>query len=399
MKDTYKALLIGLGSRILVVAVVVLASVLIASNGNLAADHSRVPIISLFDRWDSGYYVSIAKNGYPAGYPSHNFWTDKHFNAYMPNPPLAMPQWAFFPLYPAAMRVVSQLFFPFRSAVNGLDVAGFIVSNVAFFFAIYFFYKLTNKIFESPQIALLATAFFSFWGGALFYSAVYSESLFMALTLAAFYYLEADEVPIAALFGFLAAFTRSDGFLIFIPFLVYGLQSMKNKPKMLQLLACSAFVASPFLNFQLIGYEVAGRVFPITLLARNLNWQVYPVLWKQLATINPGYSLFYSVGLLLILMPAIYLTVHKLSGSNGDDPKTEADLLKYWFFYAATLLVILFDSNVYSTIRYAVPMLPIYWVSAVVYKKNRYAGGAILWVTTGMLIIGCVLFETRGYFM
>jgi Gpi18-like mannosyltransferase len=67
---------------------------------------------------------------------------------------------------------------------NAVELAGFIVSNIAFFISIYFFYKLTNKIFNSTQIALVATAFFSFWGGAVFYSAIYTEALFMALALA-----------------------------------------------------------------------------------------------------------------------------------------------------------------------------------------------------------------------
>jgi len=65
MKETPKALLIGVLSRLLVIAVVILASFLIVPTGNIVASHSNLPVISLFDRWDSAYYVSIAKNGYP----------------------------------------------------------------------------------------------------------------------------------------------------------------------------------------------------------------------------------------------------------------------------------------------------------------------------------------------
>jgi len=83
------------------------------------------------------------------------------------------------------------------------------------------------------KIALVATAFYSFWGGAVFYSAIYSEALFMALALGAFYYLEEDKLPTAVLLGFLVSFTRSNGFLMCIPFLIYALQSTKTNPKRL----------------------------------------------------------------------------------------------------------------------------------------------------------------------
>ena len=77
-------------------------------------------------------------------------------------------------------------------------------------------------------MALVTIAFYSFWIGSVTLSAVYSESLFMALTLAAFYFLEKGRLYKATFFGFLASFTRSDGFLIFIPFVIYAIQELHN---------------------------------------------------------------------------------------------------------------------------------------------------------------------------
>ncbi len=71
---------------------------------------------------------------------------------------------------------------------NATVLSGFIMSNIAFFVSVYFFYKLTNKIFSSTKIALASVAFYSFWIAASFYSAIYSEATFMALALGAFYY-------------------------------------------------------------------------------------------------------------------------------------------------------------------------------------------------------------------
>jgi Gpi18-like mannosyltransferase len=247
----------------------------------------------------------------------------------------------------------------------------------------------------------VATAFYSFWGGAVFYSAIYSEALFMALALGAFYYLEEDKLPIAVIFGFLASFTRSDGLLICIPFLIYALQSIKNKSKTVKLLISSALVASPFLIFQFIGYIVAGGVFPITVVAHNLNWGIYPLLTTQLASISSTRSLiaFYILGLMLILLPTAYFVSRLCSRSIKNNLIQESKRLKYWAFYAAMVFVIIYQSYIFSIIRYALPMLPIYWVSAIIFNKNRWIGIAIFAVMTGMLIIGSYMFEIGGSFM
>jgi len=401
MKDIRKALLTGLSSRILVIGVFVLCSVLFTTSSLQPATHitNPLPIVNLFNRYDSGFYISIAKNGYPTGYPNISFWTGRYINPNVSHTELAKPDWAFFPLYSAVIKALS-LPFMSLSVADATELAGFIISNVAFFFSVYFFYKLTNKIFSSMQIALVATAFYSFWGGAVFYSAIYSDALFMALALGALYSLEEDKLPTAVLLGFLATFTRSDGLLICIPFLIYALQSIKNKSKTIKLLTCSALVASPFLIFQLIGYEVAGGVFPVTLVAHNLNFAIYPLLSTQLASISSSRILtFYIIGLVLIFLPTAYFISRLCSKSIKNNLMQDAKQLKYWAFYAAMIFVIIFQSNIYSIIRYALPMLPIYWVSAIIYTKNRLIGIVIFAVITGMLIIGSYMFETGGPFM
>src|SRR5208283_5271326 len=103
--------------------------------------------------------------------------------------------------------------------------AGFFVVNISFLASAYFLFKLTNKIFNSSKIALLTVLFYSFYGASSFFSSIESEALFMALALAAFYYLEENKIVHASVFGFLASLTRSDGFLIAIPFFIYAFQT------------------------------------------------------------------------------------------------------------------------------------------------------------------------------
>ena len=388
MRDLHKVLLIGSSSRILVLALFVLFGFLFGCSSAQAGLYlsNPLPVVNLFNPSDSIIYIDIAKGGYPIS----------------SNPALPRPEWAFFPFYPATMKAASVIFTPFMSSANAVELAGFIISNAAFFLSIFFFYKLTNKIFNKPQIALAATAFYSFWAGSIVYSAVLSESLFMALLIGAFYFLEEDKLQYAVPLGFLAAFTRSDGFLACIPFLVYALQSYKNRPKTLKLLASSAFVAAPFLIFQIVGYEVAGHVFPITVLAHNLNWQIYPFVTTQFGIFlsdSTSLSAFYIMGLALIFLPTAYFISRLFFKPIKNSLIQESKQLKYWVFYASMAFVILFQSFICSTLRYAVPMLPIYWVSALIYSKNRAVGLVLFGVMTAMLIFSAYLLETGGRFM
>jgi hypothetical protein len=91
MNSTKKALLIGLSSRILVIAVFVLCSVLFTVSSAQEAVHQTnpLPFVNLFNRWDSSSYVGIANNGYPTGYPNINDWNGRYFHASVANPVLA----------------------------------------------------------------------------------------------------------------------------------------------------------------------------------------------------------------------------------------------------------------------------------------------------------------------
>ncbi len=401
MKETYKVLLIALSSRLLVALLLVLFNYLFGYQTGYQIGTIDLPFVNLFFRMDSPHYLDIALNGYPHGYPDVSTWTNGVSEAVIPV--LAYPQWAFFPLYSAVMRAFGLLLMPFYSVSNALIVAGFLISNFCFFVSTYFLFKLTNKLFNSTKIALVTVAFYSFWIGSVTLSAVYSESLFMALTLASFYYLEEGRFYKATFFGFLATFTRSDGFIIFIPFFVYAIQQLKtlktekmqSLKKSLRLVGFSGIVASPYLLWNIEGYFVAGGVFPVQVISRNLNWGVFPNLYLQFTdgTVRlPVQQAYLILGILFILIPTVYPIVKTRRLIT-----TEAQTLKYWAFYFAMLYVLITQSSVFSVIRYAIPLLPIYWVSAKIYGKNRFAGGIIFVIMTGLMILSTYFFETGNY--
>ena len=165
-------MLIALTSRILVILIMVFYV------AHFTIGMNQYGFVGTFYRDDAYSYVLLAQNGYPAGQTLSN----------------VSLQWAFFPLFPVAIGALATPLLPFFPSTNSSMAvflwSGFFVVNISFLASSYFLFKLTNKLFNSSKIALLTVLFYSFFGASSFFSLIESEALFMALALAAFYYLE-----------------------------------------------------------------------------------------------------------------------------------------------------------------------------------------------------------------
>jgi hypothetical protein len=138
-------------------------------------------------RFDSGYYLAIARHGYgPAG----------------------SGKLAFFPLYPLAIRAVS--------LVTGSAVAaGALISSAAFLTALVLLHRLTDlelgRRAADATVLLLAFAPLSFY-----FTAVYTESLFLALAVGAVLAARSGRWRLACGLGALATLTRPTGILLVV---------------------------------------------------------------------------------------------------------------------------------------------------------------------------------------
>ena len=369
-----KVFLIGLSSRLLIFAVSFLTSIFFSS----AKIVSSIPTINFFSQWDGAWYTQIALYGYPAG-----------------SSPLS-GNWAFFPLYPFLMRGLGTPFFGLMSSTEAVVVSGFLLSNVLFFVSLFLFYKVTKIIFGKNGFALISTVFFAFWPGALFYSTVYSESLFMTFALGAFYLLEKGKSGKSAVLGFFAALTRSNGFLIFIPFVYNGLQTRKYRTAVLQTIV----IALPYLLFNVYGYFSTG-LFPVREIVYNHIWGTSRLTLTQITSDQIGYTGLFSLEAMLILLPfAWFLFTEKVPISDFVMGLVgERKDLKYWAFSIYILLVLLFYSDPQNLHRYALPILPLYWVSAIIWGKNKKIGKVMLVVSTAILIIGTILFTSGNIYL
>jgi Mannosyltransferase (PIG-V) len=145
-------------------------------------------------RWDSVWYLTIAKFGYQAG--------DQHLSFY-PH------RLAFFPLYPWLIRALG---FITRSDL----VAGVLISLVAFAIALFVLHRLVSLDF-SEEVARTTVMLVAFSPMAMFFSAVYTESLFLALSLGSIYAARREQWLVAGVFGGLAAVSRNGGIALLLP--------------------------------------------------------------------------------------------------------------------------------------------------------------------------------------
>jgi hypothetical protein len=92
------------------------------------------------------------------------------------------PQTAnFFPLYPLLLRLAG-------GNIIVMSAWGVLLSNAAFAVALYYLYCLT-RLDCNARLARLAVMVLAFFPTTAYFSAVYSESVFLLLSVAAFYYV------------------------------------------------------------------------------------------------------------------------------------------------------------------------------------------------------------------
>jgi hypothetical protein len=153
--------------------------------------------------WDGGWYQQIATEGY----------ADRNATA-------------FFPLYPVLIGSVSRL------VHIPVDVAGVLTSNALFLTALFLLHRLVRGTYDrnvaDRSVWLLALCPVSF-----FFSAVYTESLFLALMVASVVAAREGRWTLAAIALLLTSLTRSAGVLVAVPLAIAAVDQYGWRPRRL----------------------------------------------------------------------------------------------------------------------------------------------------------------------
>ena len=141
-------------------------------------------------RWDSVWYLTIAQHGYGQ----------------------QAARTAFFPLYPLMIRGVGFV-------IGSNLLAGVLISAVSFLVALVLLHRLVALELDG-ELARVTVMLVAFSPMAYFFSAVYSESLFLALSLACIWQARLGHWAWAGLWGGLGAAERGNGIALLVPLLV-----------------------------------------------------------------------------------------------------------------------------------------------------------------------------------
>jgi len=202
-----------LSSRLLVYAVALFASLRLGADGSANAakfdDESLTHplggfgdiLFSPLARWDSVWFLGIAHHGYDGG-----------------------PDTAFFPLYPLLVRT---LVLPHPSEA-ALLVSAYVVSLACFLGALWLLQRLVELELGRP-VAVATVWLVALFPASLFFGAPYSESLFLLVSVGAFYAARTSRWAWAGALAAAAAATRSAGIVLLVPLLVLWLDSRPRR--------------------------------------------------------------------------------------------------------------------------------------------------------------------------
>lgn len=305
-----------------------------------------------FYRWDSVWYISIADGGY-------NYSTEHNSSI------------AFFPLYPFIIYIVN--------AITSLRLgwSGFLASIIFAFLSSYIFLKLLELDYnksESEKIWLI----WLFYPASFFLVSVYAESLFIFLSLLAFYFARKNQW---LKWGVAAAFlviTKPYGVFI-LPVSVYEHWKMTgkifNKYLIFPIVSLGIFFIYNYLKFgTFLAFAKTqttwGRSFAnpfLIVISYTKHIFVNGLKSEPYLVINLGALLFFFVGILLFML-------------KRGKPS--------YILYSVLLIVpAIFSGTFTSLYRYVLSSFAIFLGIGLFLTNHKYFFGLYLAISASLLIL------------
>ena len=344
---------------------------------------SDVPFgtMNLWSHWDGEHYVALAAGGY------------------LQPPDNVSP--AFFPLYPLLMRSFAELFGGPLS-LGALSVWGVLISLAAFPLALYFIYQiaLTHHTEHTARKTILTLCFFP---TAFFFNAVYTESLFLALSAGCLWAVRVrkDMLMGCALAAFATA-TRNVGVFLVVPLALEWVKNVREyRWEGVYLVVAptglAAYAAYLWVRF--------GN--PSLFYSAQAYWSRRPTHLSTLATDIP-LEAYESLRAILGPRPPANSVLEDVMGRLN--VATDAYNLLFLLFAVALLLlglrVLPFSLSAYASLlivptvyfgkpetplmafpRYVLVAFPLFMTLAVVLKNRRLFGGWLILSTVASLVL------------
>jgi hypothetical protein len=201
-----------------------------------------------FAVWDSGWYFDIASRGY-------------YFS------PDAESSIAFFPLYPLLIKLCAA---PFGGSAAATWVAAIAVSWTAFFGALLALHQLSERLTGSREAARRTVLYIAVFPFSIYYTRVYTEALFLLVTVLGVRAGFDGRWLRAGLFGALAAVTRPNGILIALPLFVMACQGRPSFGELCRRVAALTPIPLALASYSAYVYSLSGN--PLAWLDAQRHW-------------------------------------------------------------------------------------------------------------------------------
>lgn len=314
---------------------------------------------------DAEHYMYIAEHGYQASGDAVN-------------------KIVFYPLLPLLMKIFS---FVFRDYA----VSGLVVSYISFGIATAYMYKLLKLDFDDEKTAeAILFLFIAPYG--MFFQAVYTESLFLMLSLMSIYYARKEKWILSAVTGFFCALSKTQGMLLVVPvvyeFILCCVRDKRfDKKGIFMLLIPMGFAVYLCINKIVLGDFLAFQ-----------EYQAAAPFYNSAKWVSEGLSTSYGVGIenyslsLILYWPQIILFFVSVTlVLFGIYKKVRTS---YLAFLGVFVLVTYLQGWMISGARYVSSCFVMYVVMASIDNKLvKY----FMYMISGMLCICLMTFWIQGY--
>jgi hypothetical protein len=293
-------------------------------------------LFTAWERFDALWFLRIADSGYRLGDGSA----------------------AFFPLYPLAIRAVSVLLLgrPFAASV--------LVSNAAFLGALVVTYRLTAMELDERR-ARTTVVLLAFFPTSYFFLMPYSESLFLLLTVSAFWGARRGRWLLAGACGALAALTRSVG-IVLMPALAFEALHRRAEGRGRAWPGLAAAGATGLGTLAYLGWWQARTGTLLAPFSKQENWQ-REFSWPWVSLWNGTRTAFRLIGTAsggywlvdwLVVVPVLGLAAYAMTRYRPS----------YGVYLLGSLLIpltfVFDDRPLMSMPRFVLCLFPAFWAAA-----------------------------------
>ena len=352
-------------SRVLVVLFALAAYLVFTSveKGFSASLPDSTPwYLGIWYQWDANWYMSIIDGGY-------DWVVGEQSNV------------AFFPLYPLTVHVAGWL-------LGGrFLLAGMLLSSIYALAGFMFVYRLVREDY-GDEIAGRTVWFLAIFPTAIFFSTLYTESLFLLTSVASFYYARRGRWAAAGIWGFLAALTRVTGLFLLIPLLWEYLSQRSFSPSRLRpsllwlaLLPAGLLVYIAYLQvafeepLAFVETQVAGWGHQVTSFSATIYSDMKLLIW------NWEFWVIYE------LLTIVFFAAMIVVGYRKRLPAS------YLIYMALSLMIPMAGGTSRSLSRYILVVFPVFIIMAMVTEK-RSLRLAVSGVSIVLLAISTAAFVT-----